>query len=254
MNISLAAEPVFHIGSFPVTNTLLTAWIAMAVLILLALFLRRSLTDVPKGLQNVAEAILEAILNLMDSVTGSREKSRRYLPLVATIFLFILTANWLGLMPGFGSVGMNESVEGVSTFVPYLRSTNSDLNVTIALAVISVLAIQFFGIAAVGVVRYSKRFLNFSNPIMTFVGVIELISEVAKLVSFSFRLFGNVFAGEVLLTVVAGLIPVAAPVPFYFLEVFVGFIQAFVFAILTLVFIQVATVETHEGKEEVRKE
>ena len=116
---------------------------------------------------------------------------------------------------------------------------------TLALAIISVVATQIFGIALIGAVKYSRRFFNFKNPIFTFVGILELFSEVAKLISFSFRLFGNVFAGEVLLVVIAGLIPYVVPLPFYFLEIFVGFIQAFVFAILTLVFLKVATVESH---------
>ncbi len=246
MSISLAAEPIFHIGGFPVTNTLLTAWIAMLLLTLAAVAIRRSLQNVPRGIQNVAEAVLEQIFVLMDTITGDRKQSLRALPLIATIFLFVITANWLGLLPGFGTIGLREVHEGKEVLVPFLRSANSDLNVTLALAVISVLSIQVFGIAAVGAAKYGRRFLNFKNPIFTFVGFVELISEIAKLISFSFRLFGNVFAGEVLLVVIASLVPFLAPLPFYLLETFVGFIQAFVFAILTLVFIKVATVEAHE--------
>lgn len=246
MHISLTAEPIFHIGSFPVTNTLLTSWIVIVLLVAVALVLRRNLRMVPKGLQNVVEAIIEATLNLMDGITGSREQSKKFFPLIATLFFFIITANWIGLLPGFGTIGFHEQLDGKTILVPFLRSTNSDLNVTLALAIVSVLSIQIFGIMIIGVAKYSKRFFNFQNPIFTFVGLIELISEIAKLVSFSFRLFGNVFAGEVLLVVVATLVPYIAPLPFYFLETFVGFIQAFVFAILTLVFLKVATVESHE--------
>ncbi|KKW35156.1 MAG: ATP synthase subunit a [Candidatus Giovannonibacteria bacterium GW2011_GWA2_53_7] len=245
MTISLSAEPIWHIGTFPVTNTLITSWITVAILIIAALVLKRHLREKPRGLQNVAEAVVGGILNLMDGVTGSREMSKKFFPLIATLFLFIATANWLGLLPGFGPIGIYEVHEGKEVLVPFFRSTNSDLNVTLALAIISVVATQIFGIALIGAVKYSRRFFNFKNPIFTFVGILELFSEVAKLISFSFRLFGNVFAGEVLLVVIAGLIPYVVPLPFYFLEIFVGFIQAFVFAILTLVFLKVATVESH---------
>ncbi len=245
MTISLSAEPIFHIGSLPITNTLITSWITVAILIILALVLKRHLRARPRGLQNVAEAVIEGILGLMDGVTGSREQSKKFFPLIATLFLFIVTANWLGLMPGFGPIGIYEVQEGKEVLVPFFRSTNSDLNVTLALAVVSVIATQIFGIALIGTAKYSRRFFNFKNPIFTFVGILELFSEVAKLISFSFRLFGNVFAGEVLLVVISGLIPFVVPLPFYFLEIFVGFIQAFVFAILTLVFCKVATIESH---------
>ncbi|MBI4414868.1 MAG: F0F1 ATP synthase subunit A [Candidatus Kerfeldbacteria bacterium] len=246
MNISLAAEPVFHIGSFPVTNTLLASWVAMALLMLIARALSRTMREKPKGIQNVVEVIVDQMLKLMDSVTGDRQQSRRFFPIVATIFFFVMTANWLGLLPGFGTVGLKEVHEGRNILLPFLRSTNSDLNMTLALAVISVIATQVFGIMLIGAAKFSRRYFNFGkNPIMTGVGFLELFGEVAKLVSFSFRLFGNVFAGEVLLVVIASLVPFIAPLPFYFLELFVGFIQAFVFAILTLVFFKVATIETH---------
>lgn len=246
MNISLAAEPIFHIGTFPVTNTLIASWVAIALLVIGGLVLGSRMRDVPKGFQNLVEALVEGMLNLMDGITGSREETKKFFPLIATLFLFILLANWLGLVPGFGTIGLREMHEGKDIVVPFLRSANSDLNMTLGLAVVSVLAIQIFGIMMIGAVKYSKRFFNFKNPILTFVGIIELISEVAKLLSFSFRLFGNVFAGEVLLVVVSSLIPYVVPLPFYFLETFVGFIQAMVFAMLTLVFLKVATVESHE--------
>lgn len=246
MNISLAAEPIFHIGGFPVTNTLLASWFAMAILILLSRALSRRIREKPKGIQNVVEAVVDQMLKLMDSVTGDRQQSRKFFPIVATIFFFVMTANWLGLLPGFGTVGIKEVHDGKNIILPFLRSTNSDLNMTLALAVISVIATQVFGIMLIGATKFAKRYFNFGkNPIMTGVGFLELFGEVAKLVSFSFRLFGNVFAGEVLLVVIATLVPFVAPLPFYFLELFVGFIQAFVFAILTLVFFKVATLETH---------
>lgn len=246
MNISLAAEPIFHIGGFPVTNTLLASWFAMAILILLSRALSRRIREKPKGIQNVVEAVVDQMLKLMDSVTGDRQQSRKFFPIVATIFFFVMTANWLGLLPGFGTVGIKEVHDGKNVILPFLRSTNSDLNMTLALAAVSVIATQIFGIMLIGAAKFSKRYFNFGrNPIMTGVGFLELFGEVAKLVSFSFRLFGNVFAGEVLLVVIASLVPFVVPLPFYFLELFVGFIQAFVFAILTLVFFKVATLETH---------
>lgn len=245
MNISLAAEPIFHIGSFPVTNTLLASWIAILLLLIGSVVLRQRMKDVPRGFQNIIETVFDGMLSVMDGITGSREQTKMFFPLIATLFLFILTANWLGILPGFGTIGLREMHEGKTIIVPFLRSANSDLNMTLGMAIISVLAIQIFGIVLIGAAKYAKRFFNFGNPIMTFVGLIELVSEVAKLLSFSFRLFGNVFAGEVLLVVISSLVPYIVPLPFYFLELFVGFIQAMVFAMLTLVFLKVATVEAH---------
>ncbi|MBI3956860.1 MAG: F0F1 ATP synthase subunit A [Candidatus Kerfeldbacteria bacterium] len=246
LSISLAAEPIAHLGSFPITNTLLASWIAVAVLLVLAFAIRRRVAAVPSGVQNVSESVIEGALGLMDSVTGDRKMSERFFPLVMTLFLFIVTANWLGLMPLFGTVGIKEVHDGEETIIPLLRTVNSDLNVTFALAAVSVIATQVFGVLIVGGRKYSQRFFNLKNPIFTFVGILELFSEIAKMLSFSFRLFGNVFAGEVLLVVVAGLIPYIVPLPFMFLELFVGAIQAFVFAVLTLGFLRIATVESHE--------
>ncbi len=241
IHISLTAETLGHIGAFPITNTLIMSLVSVGVLIVAAVKLARSTAAVPHGLQNAAEVLVDGSLGMMDSVTNDRQKSVRFFPLVFTFFIFILTSNWLGLLPGIGPIGLEQTEHGVKEFVPLFRSTNADLNVTLALAIVSVLATQIFGIIAVSGAKYAKRFFNFKNPIFTFVGLIELISEFAKFISFSFRLFGNVFAGEVLLVVIAFLIPIIVPLPFLFLEVFVGLIQAFIFAILTLVFLQVAT-------------
>ncbi|MEA1936997.1 MAG: F0F1 ATP synthase subunit A [Patescibacteria group bacterium] len=230
----------------PITNSLIASLITTVVLVVIAYFATRDVKKVPKGLQNLFEVVVEALFNMVDSVTGDKKQTYKFFPLVATIFIFIIISNWLGLLPGFGSVGFFETAkEGMhgeehSVFVPLLRSANSDLNITLALAMISVIATQVFGVAALGVFKYGKKFINFSSPIKFFVGLLELVSEIAKMVSFSFRLFGNVFAGEVLLVVIIMLAPFIVPVPFFALELFVGFIQALVFAILTLVFLKVA--------------
>ena len=167
-------------------------------------------------------------------------------PLLFTFFLFIIIGNWVGLLPGVGSVGFYEVTEHGEIFVPLFRGPNADLNMTLALSLISVSVTQYLSVKTLGIKAYLARFINFKNPIKFFVGILELVSEFAKVLSFSFRLFGNIFAGEVLLAVMVFLIPVIIPVPFLILEVFVGFIQALVFTMLTTIFVVVATEEHHE--------
>lgn len=237
MEISLEAEKIFQIGSFPITNTLLASWFAMMVLILIAFMIRLKLNIIPTGVQNIVEAILEPFWKITKEIIGDIKQTRLVFSFVFTLFVFILVCNLMGLLPGFGSIG----------HPPVFRSANSDLNATLAWAVISVLGTQVIGILAAGFFKYSKRFINFKKgPIYFFVGLLELFLEMTKMISFSFRLFGNVFAGEVLLTVIAFLIPYLAPLPFYGLEVFVGFVQALIFAMLTLIFIKVAIIAGEE--------
>lgn len=246
MHVSITPEIITNLLGIPVSNTLITSLMATVILAAIAYFSTREMKETPKGAQNILETIIEALFKMTDGVTGDRKQTYQFFPIVATIFIFIITSNWLGLVPGFGSLGFYETAEegmlegGHAVFVPLLRSTNSDLNTTLALAVVSVLAIQIFGIMALGVFKYGKKFINFSSPIKFFVGILELVSEVAKMISFSFRLFGNVFAGEVLLVVIMTLAPFIAPLPFFGLELFVGFVQALVFAMLTIVFLKVA--------------
>jgi len=248
MHISLAAEKIIEFGPIAITNTILVTWGAILVLVIVSWFATRNMTAVPGKLQNFFEMIVEALLNLVESITQDRKKAEKFLPLVATIFLFIITANWMGLIPGFETIGLKEIEHGKEIFKPLLRSPASDLNTTMALAIIAVISIQVAGVASIGFFKYFKKFFNFKGPIDFFVGIVEGISEIGKIVSFSFRLFGNVFAGGVLLAVVSSLIPILVPMPFYGMELFVGFIQALVFAMLTTVFLQIATIG-HDGHE-----
>ena len=235
--ISLKAQQLFSIHGFPVTNGLLMTLIASLILITFSLILTRKIKLVPGKLQSVAEMGMEGLLGLMESTLGSMEKAEKYFPLVATIFIFILTSNLLGIFPGVGSFEYGET--------PLFRSAAADLNFTLAFAVISVIVTNIIGMAAVGTFKHIGKYLNFKGPIDFFIGILESISELAKIVSLSFRLFGNVFAGEVLLTIISFLAPYIIPLPFLFLEVFVGMIQAFIFAMITLVSISLHTA-THE--------
>lgn len=243
VHISLKAEEIFHIGAFPVTNSLLLSFLVLVVLSAVALLTRKKYALVPGPVQNMMEAAVEGILSLMDGVLGDRHKSERYLPLIGTIFIFILFSNWFGLLPGVGSFVVHEA--GGET-APLLRAPSADLNFTLALAIIAVLAVNLFGAVAIGFGKHMKKFINFKGPIDFFIGILELVSEIAKMVSFSFRLFGNVFAGEVLLTIIAFLVPYLIPLPFLFMEIFVGFIQAFIFTMLSIVFVGIATSD-HEA-------
>lgn len=250
MDISLAAEPITRLGPLTITNSLINGFLATAIISASAIGLSlRGFSKIPRGFQNVLEFIVESLLKFIQSVTGDEKRAKRFFPLIATLFLFIMVSNYLGLLPGVGSIGFYEVHEGERVLVPLFRSANSDLNTTLALALISVLGTHFFGIITLGFWRHIGKFINFKllfkNPIMFAVGILEVFGEVSKVVSFSFRLFGNIFAGEVLLVVMGSLVSFVAPVPFYFLELFVGFIQALVFAILTLVFLTMATESHH---------
>jgi len=245
MHIAFFPEKLIEIYGVPISNTIVMSWLAMAFLISVSFLLKGRLRPVPGKIQGVAEVMIEGMESFMTTVTGDKEKTRKFFPLIATFFLFILLSNWMGILPGVGSVGLWETGEHGRVLVPLFRSANSDINTTMALAIISVMATQIFGIALVGFFKYASRFISFKGPIDFFVGILELLAETAKIISFSFRLFGNVFAGEVLLMVIFFLVPLVIPLPFLFLEVFVGFIQALVFSMLTLVFLTVATQKGH---------
>jgi len=299
-----------------ITNTLFTAWVVMALLLLICFLAVRKRALLPSGLYNAFEAIIELILNFVTGIAGERN-GRRFFPLIATFLLYITLANWLSLTPLFNTIGIFEplgaeerefhehavvakegavtlilpkptnieidakacegladeheaeacreaaieaatagkvkSGERVGILAPYLRGINTDLMTPLSFALVSVFFVEWWGISSLGFWRYASKFVNLRGPIDFFVGILEFIAEVARLISFSFRLFGNMLAGEILLLVMTSLIVLAAPllVGFYFLELFVGFIQAFVFGALTLVF-AVLAVSAHgpEGHAE----
>ena len=342
--IQLPAEKVTDgfntpIGSWDVMNTMITTWLAMLVLILISLRIRSNLNDVPGRLQSLFEVIMEFFLSLCEQIAG-KEKARKFFPLVFTIFIFIIVANWMGILPGFGTVGRiagpeeiahhhdahdyhdpalagsaheskdNEhhkdkahgsseahgddhgshldsvklhvfrDYEGIPiaalspgslqeelTFaeyeekhgdigtgkraghlVPFLRSANTDLNMSLAIALVAMIMVHFWGFSILGFLGHAGKFISFkSGPIGFFVGILELISEFGRVISFTFRLFGNIFAGEVLLMAMAFLLPFIGILPFLGLELFVGLIQAFVFSMLTLVFAAMASVSHDDG-------
>ncbi|MFZ2487275.1 MAG: FoF1 ATP synthase subunit a [Anaerolineae bacterium] len=317
-SIVLPAEKVLHIGSIDITNTFLATLLADVILIALAFFATRKMNDVPSGLQNVMEWVIETFYGMTEDIAGSAF-AKKLFPIFMTILLFILVANWMSLIPGVDSIGKLEPLEtayqvsgvttgykvkelplgiktlsraagsytlttedkakldaaeaeaahaaeaghgeeaehheselGYYTIAPYIRPAATDLNVPLAIALISVLWTQIFGVQTLGMGYFRRFFLpsmTGMKPIDLIVGLLELVSEFAKIISFTFRLFGNVFAGAVLLFVMSFLVPFFVPLPFYALELFVGFMQAFVFAILTLIFMVMATVSHAPGHE-----
>lgn len=238
IHISLAAETITHIGPLPITNTLVITWLVMLVLLIFTLVVNLRLSKIPDKFQIAAELIIGALYSLFETVTGKNTKT--FFPLVATIFLLVLMANWTELLPGLSSIRIKIAENHDIVSIPVLRSPSADLNFTLALALVSIFFVQWFGIKALGV-SYLGKFFDLRSPVNFIVGILEIISEFARIISFAFRLFGNIFAGEVLLIVVAFLIPLIAPLPFLALELFIGLIQAFVFSMLTAVFLNLAT-------------
>jgi F-type H+-transporting ATPase subunit a len=311
-HIAIKPETLFDLGPISVTNTMLTSWLVVISLIVLVLLATRRWDIVPSGVQNFVEAAVEAFYNLVVNVAGEKN-SRRFFPVVATIFFFVLAFNWFSLLPIFNVVGQVHEQEAgfvfektagfnvvplsslsalsgdsidegdanakehyekvtsegkkVGELAPFLRGPNTDLNTPLALAIISAIFVEAWGISSLGLFRYLGKFFRpglflkglikfkpgmvIEGVIEGFVGFLEFVSEVVRLLSFTARLFGNMFAGEVVILMFIFLAPGVLPVIFYGLELFVGIIQAFIFAMLTLVFgvMAVTSHEAHEAEE-----
>jgi len=249
--ISVHLNP-YIVGTFagvPITATLLTVWLTMILLFAVAYFAGRNPTLIPSKLQSSFEVIVGGAYDYIEGVLESKTLATKYFPIIMTIFVFVLGMNWVGLLPGVTSIGLYDAN---NHFTPLLYPPATDLNITIAFALVAFFTIEVAGVLAIGFWKYGGKFINFKGKtigqrVLNFIiGLIELLSELARLVSFSFRLFGNIFAGKTLLLVVMFLAtPYVLPVPLIAYEFFVGFIQAFIFAILTLFFIKLATEEPH---------
>ena len=242
IHIELSAERLGSFAGIPVTNTLLMSWAVVILLVVIAFVVRKKLSLIPGRFQTLLELAFGFVYDYVAQVLESRDRARRFFPLLMTIFLFVFTANILEFTPGIGSIGF---FHANGAFTPLLRSVNTDLNTPLMLAIISFLVIEVTGIMAIGVVKYSRKFFNFSSPINFAIGIIEFIGEWVRIVSLSFRLFGNILAGEVIIVVATFFLPYIVPVPLMLFEVFIGFLQAAIFALLTLFFIKLAIAEPH---------
>ena len=241
LHISLSAERLFTLWGFPITNSLIMEWLVIVAILLSAYLFGLSLKLNPGRTQAGVEQFYEYLMDMIASTLGSRQLAERYFPLIATIFIFILTANLFEFLPIIGPI--------TAGGVPLLHTATSDLYTTLALAIIAFFVIEVSGVLTLGLLKYGSKFVNFKGGAMGFaVGLIEIIGNLARLISFSFRLFGAVFAGEVLLLVIAYFIPYVASVPFMAFEAFVGLLQAAVFALLTMAFIKLSIDEPHGGE------
>lgn len=230
--ISLVGEKVFEVFGISITNTfLLTLIVSIGVFFFVFLSLRPGKL-LPKKLQNFWEFVLESLYNFFNSITGDVEKTRQIFPLACTLFILIWFCNLLELIPGLG-------------IFRFLRSPSSDLNFTFALALISIISVNALAIKNLGTWNYLKKFIS-KDPIMMFAGVLEGMGELTRIISLTFRLFGNLFAGEILLIVTSFLFAYLLPVPFLGLEVLVGFIQAFIFSTLIVIFYTIANQHGYE--------
>ncbi|HVV39234.1 MAG TPA: F0F1 ATP synthase subunit A [Candidatus Paceibacterota bacterium] len=242
LHITLAAERLFSVWGIPVTNTVLTTWLIMAVLLLGAFLIGRSLKLTPGRTQSAIEMAYEYVYGYVHEALQSDKLANRYFPLIATIFLFVLTVNFFAFLPIFAPFTVHTEGETASL----LHVPSADLNTTLALAIIAFFVAEFSGILTLGVLKYGSKFVNFRGGAMGFIiGLLEIIGNLARLVSLSFRLFGAIFAGETLLLVIAFFAPYIAPVPLMAFELFIGLLQAAIFAILTLAYIKLAVEEPH---------
>jgi F-type H+-transporting ATPase subunit a len=232
--ISLFGSTLFNFYGINVTNTYLLSIICVVLLIVCFCFGMKDKKIIPSKIQNFFEFVLESIFDLFDGMTGDRKKTEEIFPLSATLFLLILCANLVELIPGLG-------------IFSFLRSPSSDLHFTLALAIFSMIFIHASAIKQLGGINYIKKYIKFESPIMFFVGILEGIGELTKTVSLGVRLFGNLFAGEILLMVICFFItPYLLPLPFLGLELFVAFIQALVFsALITVFYVFTTSAEEH---------
>ncbi|BAG13953.1 F0F1 ATP synthase subunit A [Candidatus Endomicrobiellum trichonymphae] len=241
--MQLSPEILFSIAGFPVTNTVIATVITDIAIIALVLTASRAIALKPSNIQNAVEAIVDYFRETTEEIAG--EKASFIYPWVLSFFLFILISNLLAQFPGFESIRF-QTLTSEHHGVPFLRAATSDLNFTLALAAISVIVTHYFSIKYTGIKAYLTRFITFKMfPIFLFVGILEFVNEITKLISFSFRLFGNIFAGERVMSNMYGLFPFGLPLPFIILEIMVALIQAIVFAMLTMAFMHIMTDKSH---------
>jgi len=272
LHVVLPSEAMFHVGEFKITNTLISSWITIILLCVFFFFATRKMKMIPGRLQSFAEVVVNGIHNTIEGVAGPKNV-RTFFPIVTTIFLYVVTNALLALVPLWGTWGPVEHItEGSHTYsitVPFLRAANTDVNLTLSIALVSFLFIEYLGFSRIGPLKYMDSFFQFSSLgkafgdlfkgnwkaflsglafgfINIYVGLLEILSHFIRIVSFTFRLFGNMTAGEILLGVMTFLVAFIAPVPFYGLETLVGFLQAMIFAGLTLVFGLMAVTSHHE--------
>ena len=260
--VHLSAPTVFHIFGLPITNSIIASWLTIIFLVAFCWAATRRMKIVPGRLQAAFEFLVGWVYDFCRSVAGE-ENGRRFFPLVTTIFLFVMFNSWLSLVPGFGSI--YATVHGHE--VHLLRGANTDINTPAALAFVSFFFVLFIGLRTMGI-GYLEQYFNFRQflrgwgqlfrgrlkagfsgllmgAIDMFVGALELLSHLIRILSFTFRLFGNMTAGEILLLIAAFLLPWIFAIPFYGLELLVGFVQALIFGGLTLVFLTVAVTPHH---------
>ncbi len=261
----LPAEGLFHIFGFTVTNTLFASWVSIIVVVAICFFATRKINIVPKRLQMMVESIIGYLLGFCQDIAGE-ENGRKFFPIIATIFLFVIMNALLSLIPGYGTITYTNA-EGEVMHLQ--RGAITDINFPLAIALISIIFVELWGIKTVGPIRYFGKFLNgkrfvaahkkiftgrfkegfaglFYGIIDIFIGMIEALSDVMRGLSFTFCLFGNMTGGEILLLVIVFLAPYLLAIPFYGLELLVGYIQAIIFAGLTLVFAAIAMTPAHQ--------
>ncbi len=248
LDISLAPEILFNIGSFPVTNSLIWSFVVSAFIIITVLLLKKRLKkDTPGKFQNMVEFLMSGSYDFVLSIIGSEKKAKRIFPLAFTLFVFILVSNLATFIPGQAAVSLNKGGESAAIF----RAVMSDYGMVFVMTMITVILVQIVTITVHGPFGYLGKFFNFKSPLSFFLGLMDLVGELAKIVSLSFRLFGNIFAGEVLGSVMLFLAPFFIPLPFLFLGLLSAVVQAFVFAVLTVVFVKLASeIEEDELVEE----
>ena len=226
--LGLTGENLFY----GFTNTHFIATVIVVLIFLAFYFGLKNKAIIPSKIQNFFEWVIETIFGFLDGITGNRQRTEEIFPLCATIFIYVICSNLIEIIPGVG------------VFAP-LRSPSSDLLFTFSLAVFSMLYIHFKALRALGIKVHVSKYINFKDPLMFFVGILELIGEFARTLSLGLRLFGNLFAGEMLLMVMSSLVAFILPLPFLGLELFVGFIQALIFSSLVAIF-YVVTVQAED--------
>ncbi len=243
LHISIAPEIITTVFGLPITATLITSWLVVLLIVVSAFFIKKNLTVVPGKGQVALETMITFAYEYVKEALGSAARANRYFPLIMSIFIFFVVANLLGLFPFMEAIGIMRHGEYTPLFYP----VNADLNVPLALAIISFLTIEISGVIYLGFFKYVGKFINFSSPVAFAVGLLEIIGNLARLISLSFRLFGNILAGHLLLVVIMFFVPYFAPLPFIFFEIFIGIMQAAIFALLTLFFIKIAVEEPHSA-------